>query len=97
MAIGLTAKLHVSEGKNTEFEAIFKQLVSAVLTNEKGCLLYALHQSRENPQTYIVLEQYVDESALQSHNKTEHYKRFGQQLAGVMSAEPQIELMDSVD
>jgi len=76
MAIGVTAKLQILLGKNKEFEIIFKQLVSSVLANEKGCLLYALHQYREDAQTYIVLEQYVDEAALQSHSKTDHYQNF---------------------
>jgi quinol monooxygenase YgiN len=96
MAIGVTAKLQVLVGKNQEFEIIFKQLVSLVLANEKGCLLYALHQSREDTQTYIVLEQYVDETALHSHTKTDHYRNFGQQLAVYLAAAPEIALMDSI-
>jgi len=96
MIIGVTAKLQVLVGKNKEFEAIFKQLVAAVLTNEKGCLLYAFHQSRDDAQTYIVLEQYADESALKAHGKTEHYQHFGKKMTGYLAAEPQIELMDSI-
>ena len=96
MAIGVTAKLQVIEGKNEEFETIFKQLVAEVLSKEKGCLLYALHQSRENAQTYIVLEQYVDDAAIKAHAKTDHYREFGQKMAGCLAAAPQIELMDSI-
>lgn len=96
MTIGVTAKLKVIEGKNKEFESIFKQLVSAVLTEEKGCLLYALHQSRHDTQTYIVLEQYVDESSLNIHSKTEHYRHFGQKMLGCLAGAPEIELMDSI-
>ncbi len=96
MAIGVTAKLQVLNGKNQEFETIFKQLVTAVLTNEKGCSLYALHRSREDDQTYIVLEQYVDEIALQSHAKTDHYRNFGQQMSLYLAAAPEIVLMDSI-
>jgi len=96
MAIGVTAKLQVQAGKNQEFEAIFKQLTAAVNANEAGCLLYALHQSREDKQTYIVLEQYADDAALQAHGKTDHYRNFGKELAGCMAGAPQIELMDSV-
>jgi quinol monooxygenase YgiN len=96
MAIGVTAKLKVLTGKNQDFEIIFKQLVSSVLANEKGCLLYALHQSREDTQTYIVLEQYVDETALQSHSKTDHYRNFGNQMSIYLAAAPEIVLMDSI-
>ncbi|MFT5813688.1 MAG: quinol monooxygenase YgiN [Psychroserpens sp.] len=96
MAIGVTAKLQVIPGKNQAFETTFEQLVSAVLANEKGCLLYALHQSRENAQTYIVLEQYADETALQAHSKTDHYRQFGNEMVAFLAAAPQIELMDSI-
>lgn len=96
MAIGVTAKLQVLTGKNQEFEAIFKQLVTAVLANEKGCLLYALHKSREDAQTYMVLEQYVDEIALQSHSKTDHYRIFGRQMSVYLATPPEIKLMDSI-
>ena len=96
MAIGVTAKLKVQPGKNQEFEAIFKQLAAAVNASEDGCLLYALHQSREDKQTYIVLEQYADEAALQAHGKTDHYRNFGKEMAPFMAAAPLIELMDSI-
>ncbi len=96
MAIGVTAKLQVLAGKNKEFEVVFKQLVSAVLANEKGCLLYAFHQSRDDAQTYIILEQYDDETALHVHTKTEHYQRLGKEMAVFLAAAPQIELMDSI-
>ena len=96
MAIGVTAKLQVQTGKNKEFETIFKQLVSAVLESEKGCLLYAFNQSRDDAQTYIILEQYANELALQEHTKTEHYLRLGSALAQFLAASPQIELMDTI-
>ena len=96
MTIGVTAKIQVLAGKNKEFEATFKELVTAVLSNEEGCLLYAIHQSREDAQTYIVLEQYVDDAAIKAHGKTDHYREFGQKMAGYLAAAPQIELMDSI-
>lgn len=96
MAIGVTAKLKVQAGKNQEFEAVFKQLVAAVQANEEGCLLYALHQSREDAQTYVVLEQYADDAALQAHGKTDHYRKFGKEMAAFMAGAPVIELMDSI-
>lgn len=96
MAIGLIAKLQVAAGKNAEFEAAFKQLAQTVNATEDGCLLYVLHQSREDAQTYIVLEQYTDEAALKAHDQTAHYKAFGQQAGAFLAAPPHIELMDSV-
>jgi len=96
MAIGVTAKLTVQEGKNTEFEAAFNVLSEAVNSTEAGCNLYALHQSRSDAQVYIVLEQYADEAALVAHGKTAHYQEAGKVLATCLAAAPEIELMDSV-
>jgi len=96
MAIGVTAKLTIKPEQNQAFEHVMKQLVKAVLANEPGCLFYALHQSRDDSQTYIVLEQYENEAALIAHPKTAHYRDFGQQMAPFMATAPVIELMDSV-
>jgi quinol monooxygenase YgiN len=96
MAIGVTAKLQVLTGKNQKFEIIFQQLVSSVLANRKGCLVYALHQSFENAQIYIILKQYVDEAALQNHSTTDHYRNFGKQISVYLTAAPEIVLMDSI-
>lgn len=96
MAIGVTAKLSVQDGKNEEFEALFKQLQEAVNTNEVGCNFYALHQSRSDSQSYMVLEQYADEAALAAHGKTEYFISIGAQMGGCMAAAPEIELFDSI-
>ena len=96
MAIGVTAILRVQEGKNKQFEAIFKQLQEAVNSNEDGCNFYALHQSRADNQAYMVLEQYTDEAALAAHGKTEYFKRLGAEMGSCMAAAPEVELFDSV-
>ncbi len=96
MPIGVIAKLRVKEGKNQEFEAIFKQLAQAVDENEPGNNYYELHKSKSDSQLYIVLEQYVDEDALAAHEETEHMKTLGARLAPCMAAAPNIELMMTV-
>ncbi len=73
MAIGVIAKLKIQEGKNSEFEGIFQELAAAVRANEAGNNFYALHKSRSDPQLYIVLEQYVDQAALDV--VTDHARR----------------------
>jgi len=75
---------------------LFKQLQEAVNANEDGCKFYALHQSRSDAQSYMVLEQYVDEAALESHGKTDYFRSIGAQMGGCMTAASQIELFDSV-
>ena len=64
MAIGIVAKLTIQEGKNKEFESIFGELQAAVNSNEPGNNFYALHKSRDSETSYVVLEQYTDQAAL---------------------------------
>jgi quinol monooxygenase YgiN len=96
MAIGVTAKLFVQLGKNAAFEAIFKRLSEAVDANEPGCDFYHLYKLRSEDNSYMVLEQYVDEAALSAHQTTDHYLKIGAELGPVMAAAPEIILMDSV-
>ncbi|MFT5580110.1 MAG: quinol monooxygenase YgiN [Paraglaciecola psychrophila] len=56
MTLGVIARLTIKEGKNDEFEAVFKEMVAAVRANEPGCHFYDLHRSKDDAQAYIVLE-----------------------------------------
>jgi len=96
MAVGIIARLKIQEGKNEEFVGIFKELMAAVHANEPGNNFYALHQSGSDPQTYIVLEQYADQEALDAHGKTDHFRSLGAKMGGCMAGAPEIELMNAV-
>jgi quinol monooxygenase YgiN len=96
MQIGVIAKLKVKEGMNAEFEALFKQLATAVEENEPGNNIYELHKSKSDSQLYIVLEQYIDEEALAAHDDTVHVKTLGAQLIPCLVSAPDIEFMIAV-
>ena len=70
MAIGLIATIKVQEGKNEAFETVFLELAQRVREDEPGNMLYALHRSTTDAQTYKVMEQYVDAGAL--HASCQH-------------------------
>lgn len=94
--IGVVATLTVAEGKNSEFEAVFATLAEQVKANEPGAIFYSLHRSKADSQVYKVLEQYTDAEALTLHAQTEYYKAAGAQMAGLLAAAPEIELLDAV-
>ena len=96
MAIGVVAKLKIQEGKNEEFETVFKELQEAVRANEPGNNFYALHRSREDATTYIVLEQYADQASLDAHGKSDHFRSIGAKMGACMAGRPEIETMDAV-
>jgi quinol monooxygenase YgiN len=94
--IGIVATLKVQEGKNAEFEGVFKDLAAQVRANEKGNLAYALTKSRSDPQTYKVLELYTDQAALDVHGQTEYFRAAGPKLGPCLAGRPEIEYLDGV-
>ena len=95
-AIGVIATLTIAEGKNAEFEAVFAELAKQVSANEPGNIFYSLTRSKENPQLYKVLERYSDQSALEAHGNSDHFKAAGPKLAPYMAAPPHIEYLDGI-
>ena len=96
MSLGVIATIQVQTGKNSEFESVFSELTSQVLANEDGCVFYALHKSKSDPQTYKVLEQYKSADDLKAHGKTDYFIAANQKLAGLVAAVPEIEVLDAV-
>ena len=96
MTVGIIAKLNIQEGKNEEFETNFKELMAIVARLEPGNNYYALHRSRENPNSYVVMEQYVDQAALDVHGKSDEFKAQSAKLGGCLAGAPEIELFDGV-
>lgn len=96
MTIALIARLQIREGKEEEFEQVFAELTAAVRANEEGNLLYALHRSRNDPQTYVVLEQYADQAAVEAHQQSEHFRTIGARMGPCLGGAPSIEALDGV-
>ena len=43
---------------------------------EEGCLLFAVHQDRDEPARFLLVEHYDDENALEHHRQAPHYLQF---------------------
>ena len=94
--IGIVATLKVVEGKNEAFEAVFTELSAAVRANEPGCLLYQLTRSRSEPQTYVVMEMYKDQAAVDAHRTTPHFTASGPKMAGLTAGRPEVQVLDAI-
>jgi quinol monooxygenase YgiN len=73
--VGGLKRAIVKEGKEKEFESLFRELAASVRQHDKGCNYYDLYKSKE-PRTYLVMEQYENKDALQRHQKSGHGKRY---------------------
>jgi quinol monooxygenase YgiN len=96
MAVGIVATLKVQEGKNADFEAIFRDLAKAVRANEPGNKLYQVCKSRKDANTYVVMEIYENDDALKAHGASEHYKTLGAGLGPTLAGRPDIQYFDTI-
>jgi quinol monooxygenase YgiN len=96
MAIGVIATLKVQAGKGEEFEAVFRDLAAQVRANEPGNKLYQVFKSRKEENTYIVMEIYQDQGALETHGKSDHFKAAGPKIGPTMAGRPDIQYFDTV-
>jgi quinol monooxygenase YgiN len=94
--LGIVAKLTIKPGTEKEFEAIAKELVAKVRANEPGCHLYALHRG-ETPNTYVFMERYADQAAVDAHRATEHFKTLGRKMGEYMEGRAEVMRLAEVD
>ncbi|GAK45211.1 antibiotic biosynthesis monooxygenase [Tepidicaulis marinus] len=95
--IGVVATMKVQAGKEAEFEKVFKDLQSKVKANEPGCLQYDLCKSKSNPQTFVIMEQYESQEALDAHGKSDYFKAAFPALGAVLDGAPGLEFLDRID
>ena len=87
--LGTIATIKVKPGMEKEFEAVAKELVTKVNANEPGCKLYALHQG-EAPLTYVFMERYADQAAVDAHRGTDYFKALGRKMGEYMDGRAEV-------
>jgi len=91
----LTAVLTAVEGKAGIIEDEFKKLVPKVL-QDPGTLMYIVHRSVDDPNIFMVYEQYENQAAYEAHSKTEHFRAWGQAVRGMFAGRPEIKFYNKV-
>lgn len=92
---GVVATIKVKEGKGADFEKVATELVKKVNENEKGCLLYQLFHGEE-PNTYVFLERYQDQAAVDEHRGTDYFKSLGRAMGEFMDGRPVVQRFKQV-
>jgi quinol monooxygenase YgiN len=93
---GVIATLKVKPGMEKEFEAVARELVAKVNAGEPGCRLYALHRA-ETPGTYVFMERYVDQAAVEAHRGTDYFKALGRKMGEYMDGRPEVLRLQEVE
>ena len=72
--IVLIAKYVVKPGNGNAVAAALQRMAPLVAATEPGCTLYHACRSQDNPDVFLLYEQYVDMAALEAHRHTPHFK-----------------------
>ena len=70
LAVTWTAK----PGNEAEIRRILEELGEAS-RQEPGVITYTTHVDPENPREFFIYEKYFDESGLEAHQETAHFKQ----------------------
>ncbi|WPR77313.1 putative quinol monooxygenase [Algoriphagus sp. NG3] len=81
--ITITAFIRVNKNRGDleKINILFTRLIDET-RKEPGCQKYELHEVKDQPGLYIMMEEWASEVALESHNTSGHFTNF------VTSAEP---------
>lgn len=72
--IVLAAKYQCKPGMGDKVEEALREMIPLV-EQETGCIHYLVNRSKENPDAFLLFEQYEDEAALARHSETPYFKR----------------------
>jgi (4S)-4-hydroxy-5-phosphonooxypentane-2,3-dione isomerase len=70
----LLARYHVAEGKEELVAQTLHRMAEAVRRDEPACVVYRAARSVEEPNVFVLYEEYEDETALLAHRETEHFR-----------------------
>ena len=84
--ITLLCPIIAAPGRGAEMKAALQQLAAAT-TKEAGNICYRLH-STDNPDEFIIYEQWKNQAALDSHMATEHLNKFLADEKKLLAAQP---------
>jgi quinol monooxygenase YgiN len=71
-----TAHLKVREDVVEAFKTRLQRHARTSVEAEPGCHRFDVHQEREEPTLFFLIEVYADEAALETHRQSPHYKAF---------------------
>ena len=74
MTYVIIARWRPREGERDRVEAILRELAKEVRT-EPGNLQFTVNRSVDDPDDFLLYEQYASEQAFRDHQQTPHFKR----------------------
>jgi quinol monooxygenase YgiN len=72
------------------------ELEENVKAHEADCLVYRMTKSREEPGTYMNMELYRDQAALDLHQQTEYFQKALDVFKTCLGGVPTVEFFDTL-
>ena len=91
----MIATLVALEGQEGTGHAILKEAQTAT-HNEAACRLYALHVDEADPRTFVMIEIWDDDEALESHIASPHIQELIAKSEGVFTGPPELQRLNAL-
>jgi quinol monooxygenase YgiN len=95
MSVEVIATLEARPERETDAEAALRVLLTHT-RQEPGVRRYDLYRDSTRPATFLVIEAYANEAALEAHRESAHYLRFREQAGDWLMAAPTVAVLDPV-
>ena len=94
----VSAKILAAPGKRDEFIRAAQECIAAT-RKEAGCLRYELYASTDDPDRLMYYEQWASREALDSHIKSAHLVKFGQERKerGLQIGDSEVAIFQTAD
>jgi quinol monooxygenase YgiN len=93
----VVAKLRAAKGKGDALAALLTEQAAVVRSAEPGCIVYRVHRSTTDPESFLFYETYADDAAFELHRKAPHLAQYRQrrEAEGLMDGAVVVEVFRS--
>ncbi|MCO0861184.1 putative quinol monooxygenase [Staphylococcus pasteuri] len=91
----INAKIKILEEKRDEYLKLMESLVEET-RKEDGVLYYSHFEDVQERNTFVIVENYVDETAINSHMESPHFQNFNNKVKEYVAEEPVIEIAQQI-
>lgn len=91
----INAKIKILDEKRDEYLKLMEGLVEET-RKEDGVLYYSHFEDVQERNTFVIVENYVDEAAINSHMESPHFKNFNNKVKEYVAEEPVIEIAQQI-
>lgn len=70
----MLARYRCKPGRGDLVQETLRQMSAAVAASEPSCVVYRVSRSLDDPDVFVLYEEYTDEDALLAHRETDHFR-----------------------